>query len=172
LIVKVRHLLLAFLALLVGVEVTNFAGFSWARLRRIPDEELINVAIRYNYPNIYSDSDELKADYSSFKPEVYYWSDLTGEIGNQFWNKFFGLKLFQVRLPDAVVIVGSGGKALFSRSCGENRLCSPEVLPDHPVLGIVGTVQDGPPNYDVSNDFSVRWVDGYCIHFRPLLRGV
>jgi hypothetical protein len=65
-----------------------------------------------------------------------------------------------VRLPDAVVIVASNGIARFSRRCGANRWCSPTIAPDHPVLGIVGTVQDGPPNYEVAKEFSVKWIEG------------
>ena len=154
---KVRYLLLG---LFVCFEVANFTGFSWTRLRRLSDEELINVAVRYNYPDIYSNLAELKADYSSFDPEVHYWADLTGEAGNQFLNKLFGLKLFNVRLPDAVVVVASNGIARFSRRCSESRWCSPTIAPDHPILGVVGTVQDGPPNYDPAKDFAVQWVDG------------
>jgi hypothetical protein len=148
------------LGLFVCFEAANFTGFSWTRLRRLSDEELINAAIQYNYPRIYSNFAEFKADYSSFHPEVYYWADLTGEAGNQFWNKFLGFKLFNVRLPDAVVVVASNGIARFSRRCSENRWCSPTIAPDHPRLGIVGTVQDGPPNYDPAKDFVVQWVDG------------
>jgi hypothetical protein len=150
--------------LLLGVfvcfEVANFTGFSWTRLRRVSDEELINAAIRYNYADIYTNFAEFKSDYSSFNPEVHYWSDLTGEAGSQFWNKFFGLKLFHVRLPDAVVVVASNGIARFSRGCSGNSWCSPTIAPDRPRLGVVGTVQDGPPSYEVAKDFAVQWVDG------------
>ena len=142
------------LGLFICFETANFTGFSWTRLRRLSDEELINAAIRYNYLDVYSDLVEFKTDYSSFNPEVYYWADLTGEAGSQFWNKSFGSKLFNVRLPDAVVIVASDGTARFSRRY------SPTIAPDHPRLGIVGTVQDGPPNYDAARDFSVQWIDG------------
>lgn len=141
------------LALFVCFETANFTGFSWTRLRWLSNQELIDAAIRYNYPGIYSNVAELKADYSTFSPDVEYWTDLTGEAGDQFLNKFVGFKLFDVRLPDAVVVVASDGVARFSRS-------SPTIAPDRPVLGIVGTVQDGPPNYEAANEFSVRWVDG------------
>jgi hypothetical protein len=177
---RVRYLLLCLFA---AFEVANFTGFSWTRFRWVSSEDLINAAIEFNYRGIYSNLAELKLDYSSFDPGVYYWVDLTGEAGNQFWNKFFGLKLFQIRLPDAVVIVASNGVARFSRSCGENRWCSPAIPPDRPVLGIVGTVQDGPPDYEVAKEFSVRWensegtvfIPGHCFAAfsssqRPLLR--
>ena len=32
--------------------------------------------------------------------------------------------------------------------------------PDRPLLGVIGTVQDGPPKYDPAKDFSVRWING------------
>lgn len=113
-----------------------------------------------NYPRVYANLAEFKADYSAFNPEVHYWADLTGEAGNQFFNKFVGFKMFNVRLPDAVVVIASNGVARFSRRCSENRWFSPTVAPDHPVLGVVGTVQDGPPNYDIAEQFSVGWIDG------------
>ena len=135
-------------------------GFSWARLRRLSDEELINAALRYEYPDVYANLAEFKADYSSVSPAVYYWTDLTGEAGSLFWNKFFGFTLFNVRLPEAVVIVASNGIALFSRRCSANRWCSPTMAPDRPRLGIVGTVRGGPPGYAAEKAFSVRWVNG------------
>src|SRR5206468_1181325 len=113
-----------------------FTGFSWSKLRWPSNAELISAAIQYQYRGAYLNLADLKLYYSSFDPEVYYWEDLTGKAGSQFLNKLFGVKLFQVRLPDAVVVVASDAKALFSRTCGENKLCGPEVLPDYPVLGI------------------------------------
>lgn len=154
---KIRYILLG---LFLCFEAANFTGFSWTRLRRLSDEELINAAIHYNYSNVYADLTEFKADYSSFNPGVFYWADLTGEAGSQFLNKLVGLKLFNVRLPDAVVIVASNGFARFSRPCGDNAWCTPAVAPDRPRLGIVGTVQDGPPDFNIAKDFSVQWVDG------------
>jgi hypothetical protein len=154
---KVRYLLLA---VCLCFETANMVGFSWARLRRLSNEELADVAIRHHYGNVYSNTADLKVDYVSFKPEVHYWADLTGEAGSQLLNKLFGFKFFQVRLPDAVVIVSADGVAQFSRTCGENHWCSPAVAPDRPVLGIVGTVQDGPPNYEVMTEFSARWSEG------------
>ena len=154
---KLRYLLLA---AYLCFEAANMIGFSWARLRRLSNEELADVAIRYEYRDVYSNVADLKADYVSFEPEVHYWSDLTGEAGSQLLNKLLGFKLFQVRLPDAVVVVSVDGVAQFSRTCGQNFWCSPAVAPDRPVLGIVGTVQDGPPNYEAMTDFSVRWIEG------------
>ena len=86
---KLRYMLLG---LFLCFEVANFTGFSWTRLRRLSDEELINSAIQSNYPDIYSNLAELKADYSSFNPEVYYWTDLTGEVFKPIAGKLFGLK--------------------------------------------------------------------------------
>ena len=154
---KIRYLLLF---LLLCFEAANLTGFSWTSLRRLSDEALINAAISYNYPDIYSNLAELRADYSSFSPEVHYWHDLTGEAGNLLFNKLLGSKHFQVRLPDAVVVVASNGMARFSRKCGENAWCSPTIAPDRPTLGIVGKVQNGPPGYEPATQFSVRWVNG------------
>lgn len=154
---KVRYVLLG---LLLCFEAANFTGFSWTRLRRPSDEELINSAIQFNYPGIYANLAEFKADYSSFNPEVYYWTDLTGDVGKPVIGKFFGLKHFQVRLPDAAVTVASNGAFRLSRRCSENSWCRPTIPPNSPVLGIVGTVEDGSPNHKAAKEFSVQWVDG------------
>lgn len=154
---KARYVLLS---LFLCWEAANFSGFSWTHLRRLSDKELVEAAIRYNYPNIHSDVADLKRDYSSFTPRVSYWEDIAGEAGDQSWNKFFGLKYFHVRLPDAAVVVTADGKASFSRPCRNGSWCSPRVAPDRPELGIVGTVQTGPPAYDTARDFTVRWTNG------------
>ena len=154
---KVRYVLLG---LLLCFEAANFTGFSWTQLRRLSDEELINAAIQSNYPDIYSNLAELQADYSSFTPEVYYWTDLTGEIGKPIIGKLFGFKHFQVRLPDAAVTIASNGTFRLSRRCSENSWCRPAIAPDRPVLGIVGTVQDGSPNNKAAKKFSVQWEIG------------
>ena len=154
---KVRYVLLG---LLLCFEAANFTGFSWTRLRRLSDEELINAAIQFNYPDIYSSLAEFKADYSRFNPEVYYWTDLTGEVAKPVIGKLFGFKHFQVRLPDAAVTVASNGTFRLSRRCSENSWCRPTIAPDHPVLGILGTVQDGSANGKTAKEFSVQWVDG------------
>lgn len=155
--VKIRHLLLA---ACLAFEVANMIGFSWTRLRRVSNDELVEAAIRYRYGGVYSGAAALRAEYAAFDPEVYYWGDLTGEAGNQFLNKLFGFKLFQVKLPDAVVIVSVDGVAKWSRNCGDNSWCAATVAPDRPVLGIVGTVQDGPPDYAVATGFALHWSNG------------
>ncbi len=148
------------LGLFLCFEAANFTGFSWTCLRRLSDEELINFAIQSNYPDIYSNLAEFKTDYSSFNPEVYYWTDLTGEVGKPVIGKLFGFKHFQVRLPDAAVTVASNGALRLARRCSENSWCRPTISPDRPLLGIVGTVQDGSPNDKAAKEFTVRWVDG------------
>jgi hypothetical protein len=154
---KVRYVLLG---LLLCFEAANFTGFSWTHLRRLSDEELINAAIQFNYPEIYSNLAEFKADYSSFNPEVYYWIDLTGEIAKPVIGKLFGFKHFQIRLPDAAITVAANGTFRLSRRCSENAWCRPTIVPDRPLLGIVGTVQDGSANGKAAKNFSVEWVDG------------
>ena len=132
------------LGLLLCFEAANFTGFSWTHLRCMSDEELINAAIRSNYPEVYSSLAEFKADYSSFNPEVYYWTDLTGEVAKPVIGKLFGFKYFQVRLPDAAVTIISNGTFRLWRRCSENSWCRPTYPPDHPVLGIVGSFRTAP----------------------------
>lgn len=140
-------------------EAANFTGFSWSHLRRLSDDELISIAVRFKYPLVYKTIEEFRADYSKFKPEVFYWEDFTDDQPNQFWSKFFGHNLFNVRLPDAVVIVDVDGHPWFSRSCNKNSWCSPTFPPDGPVLGIVGTVQEGSPYYDAAVEFTANWIN-------------
>lgn len=147
------------LGLFLSFEVANFTGFSWTHMRRLSEEELINAAIRFKYPRIYANIEELRADYSKFRPDVLYWKSLTDDQPNQFWEKFVGNKLFNIRLPDAVVIVNADGQPLFSRRCSENSWCSPTIAPDKPLLGIVGTVQEGPPHYYAAAEVAARWID-------------
>lgn len=151
---------LLLLLLLLCFETVNFTGFSWQRFQWVGTDEIITSALRYDYPGIYSNMANLAKDYSAFKPEVSYWNDWTGKAGSMFWNKFFGLTDYQVRLPDAVVIVDASGIARFSRPCGDDWLCSPLIIPDVPKLGVVGTVQYGEPNYDIAKDYTVQWVKG------------
>lgn len=153
---SVRYVLLGLLCF----EAANFTGFSWTHLRRPSDEELIDAAIRSDYPEIYSNLAEFKADYSSFNPEVYYWIDLTGDVGMPVLGKLFGFKYFQVRLPDAAVTIDSNGIFRRSRRCSEKSWCSPTIPPDRRVLGIVGIVQDGSASGKAAKQFSVQWTDG------------
>ncbi len=141
---------------LLFFEACNFSGFSWSRVGWVPEGEIINVAIRYNYPDIYSNQADLKRDYSSFTPQISYWKDWTGENGNMVMNKLFGMRDYQVRLPDAVVIVDANGKARYSRSFVDEST----MIPNHPKLGIVGTVQYAETDHPVARDFSIRWVNG------------
>lgn len=69
-------------------EAANFTGFSWSHLRRLSDDELISIAVRFKYPRVYMTMEEFRADYSKFKPEVFYWEDFTDDQPNQFWSKF------------------------------------------------------------------------------------
>ncbi|MBD2256373.1 hypothetical protein H6G13_02205 [Pseudanabaena sp. FACHB-2040] len=121
--------------------------------------EIIDEAIRFSYPNIYSNLKELQVDYSNFKPEVRYWGSWSWQVKNGFLEKLFGLTRYQVRMPEEIVMVSVDGKAQFSRSdtdCIGDSGC-PFTPPDNPEQGVVGTVQYGGPNYEVVNDFSVEW---------------
>jgi hypothetical protein len=74
--------------------------------------------------------------------------------------RLLGSKYFQVRLPDGIVFVDANGEAGLFRLCTFNSDCSPKAVPDHPKLGIVGTVQLGPPDYEPAKNFSVSWTSG------------
>ncbi|HSH72404.1 MAG TPA: hypothetical protein VK974_05035 [Methylophilaceae bacterium] len=140
-------------------ELGNLTGFSWTRLKYVSKDEIVDSAIRHSYPNIYSNLKDLQHDYSKFKPEVRYWGSWSWQVENGLIAKLFGLTRYQVRLPEEIVIVNVDGKADFSRSdtgCSGDGGC-PLTPPDNTEQGIVGTVQLGGPNYEVSKDFSVEW---------------
>ena len=140
-------------------EAGNFTGFSWKRLEYVGEREIIDAAVQFSYPDIYSNLRELQADYSKFKPAIRYWGSWSIQVENGFLEKLFGLTRYQVRMPEEIVMVSVDGKAQFSRSdtdCPGDGGC-PFTPPDNPEQGIVGTVQYGRPNYEVANDFSVEW---------------
>lgn len=145
--------------LLCIYEGANLTGYSWKRHQVVPERELIDAAIRYSYPGIYANAQELRRDYASFRPEVRYWGSWTWSVENGVFEKLLGLTNYQVRLPEEIVMVSKDGVAQFSRgdsSCGGDGPCPP-TQPDRPERGIVGTVQDGPPDFAVSSDFTLAW---------------
>lgn len=156
-----RHPLLLMLAVCLALfEAGNLTGFSWKRLAYVPEQELVDAAIRHAYPGIYADLRALQADYNGFQPQVRYWGSWNWQIENGLVDKLFGFQRYQVRLPEEIVIVDAEGKAHFSRadtSCNDERGC-PKTPPDRAETGIVGTVQHGPPAYPLTQDFSVSWV--------------
>ena len=152
----------AVLFLLLSIyEAANLTGYSWQRRQVVPEQELIDAAIRYSYPGIYADAQELRRDYSTFRPEVRYWGSWTWSVENGVFEKLLGLTNYQVRLPEDIVMVSKDGVAQFSRgdtSCAGDGEC-PITPPDRPERGIVGTVQEGPPDYATSSDFTLAWKD-------------
>ncbi len=153
------RLITLLLLILSLYETGNLTGFSWKRLEYVNQEEIINAAVRYSYPNIYSNLKEMRIDYSTFKPEVRYWGSWSWDVDNGLLAKLFGLTRYQVRMPEEIVMVTVDGKADFSRGdseCAGDSYCPP-FPPDNPEQGIVGTVQLGGPTYEVATDFSAHW---------------
>lgn len=154
-----RPILIMLLLPLSLYEAGNFTGFSWKRLEFVGEQAIIDAAVRFSYPNIYSNLQELQVDYSKFKPAIRYWGSWSIQVENGFLEKLFGLTRYQVRMPEEIVMVDVDGKAQFSRGdtgCPGDSGC-PVALPDNPERGIVGTVQYGSPTYEVANNFSVEW---------------
>jgi hypothetical protein len=143
-------------------ELANLTGFSWQRMHVVSDRELIDKAINRAYHDIYKNAAELKADYSHFEPKVRYWGSWYWEMDSDLWDKLLGFTRYQVLLPDTVVILDVAGKPLFTRSpteCGFGDRGCPDVLPDNPEQGIVGTLQLGPPYYQpaLAEDIAIEW---------------
>jgi len=141
-------------------EIANISGFSFVTFSFLPKSRIIDSAIRFSYPGIYKDLQELKKDYSDFEPEVRYWGSWSWQVENGIFEKLVGLTNYQVRLPEEIVMVTKDGVAQFSRadsSCNDDRGC-PFAIPDKPEQGIVGTVQYGPPNYETAPNFTLEWL--------------
>jgi hypothetical protein len=168
-----RSVFILLFLILILYEAGNLTGFSWKRLEYVSQHEIINAAVRYSYPDIYSNLKELQVDYAKFKPEVRYWGSWSWQVDNGLLEKLFGLTRYQVRMPEEIVMVTVDGKADFSRGdsdCPGDGACAP-IAPDNPEQGIVGTVQLGGPTYEVSEDFSAQWegddkgaafISGHC----------
>lgn len=143
---------------LLAFETGNLVGFSWKELRILKKEEIIDAAVRYSYPNIYSNLAEMKKDYSKFDPEVRYWGSWSINVENGLLEKLFGLTRYQVRMPEAIVMVTIDSEADFSRSddmCGDS-VC-PFSPPNIPEQGIIGTVQLNSSSDNESDSFSIVW---------------
>src|SRR5262245_56557939 len=108
-------LALVLLALPVVYLTPNLTGFSRARFAFVDHGELIDAAIPYAYPGLYSNAAELKADYSTFVPQVRYWGTWTWEFDNGLLAKLLGFTRYEVLLPDAIVFVDVDGKVDFMR---------------------------------------------------------
>ncbi len=113
------------------------------------DARLIQSAIQYSYPSIYSDLPDLRMDYPGFTPRIRRWSDDSVFL--------FGEGLYAVRMPEEEVLVTADGKAKTTRGCGSVEADCTRVVPQNPELGIVGTVQLGGPDYPVAQGLEVSW---------------
>ncbi|MFL6625629.1 MAG: hypothetical protein ACJ8IK_04345 [Burkholderiaceae bacterium] len=135
------HVLLALAAL----------ALLWIACQAAPPDEarLVQAAVDYSYPSIYLDLAALRQDYPGFAPRVRRWSD----------NVLFlvGEGLYAVQMPEEEVIVRRDGKVVTTRRCGSVEADCARVAPRFPVMGVVGTVQLGDPDYAVARHLQVRW---------------
>lgn len=138
-------------------EAGNLTGFSWEKFEYVSKNEIIEAAILYCYPGIYSNETELRLDYSEFVPEVRYWESWDWEIENGLIEKLLGHTMYQVRLPEEIVVVSTSGKAISSTigTCGDS-LCPPKI-PDQPVQGIVGIIEHEETKKGVIEISSIGW---------------
>lgn len=120
-----------------------------SKLAEQDDARLIQSAIQYSYPSIYSDLPDLKSDYPDFSPRVRRWSDDLIFM--------FGEGLYAVRMPEEEVLVTANGRAKAFRNCGSEESDCTLIAPQKPELGIVGTAQLGSPDYLVARGLEVKW---------------
>jgi hypothetical protein len=113
---------------------------------------MIESAIRGAYPSIYTNLGDLRKDYPNFTPRVRRWSDDLSFL--------FGAGDYAVRLPEEEVIVAPNGQVKTTRKCGSLEAECELVVPELPELGVVGTVQLGPPGYEPAQDLRVTWDGG------------
>ena len=118
----------------------------------VSDDELIQSAIEYSYPNIYGDLSDLRQDYPGFTPVIKKW--------NGSFAFLLGAGRYYVTMPEEAAIISSDGKAKTSRNCvplgSHNPLCiltAPKVLE----LGITGTIQLDEKGYPPAKDFTIEW---------------
>lgn len=138
----------ALLAIVLGI-----AALVTSRLvveQRPPDDaRLVQAAIDSVYPGIYGDLGALRQDYPGFDPRVRRWSDdllfLVGE------------GLYAVRMPEEEVIMTRDGAFRTTRTCGSVESHCEHVAPRIPLMGVVGTVQLGDPDFAIARNLQVHW---------------
>lgn len=113
------------------------------------DARLIQDAIQFSYPSIYSDLSELRKDYPGFTPRLRRWSDDLIFL--------FDEGLYAVQMPEEEVLVTADGRAKTTRGCGSVGSDCTLVAPKNLELGVAGTVQLGPPDYPRVEGFEVSW---------------
>lgn len=113
------------------------------------EEQLVQAAIEHSYPDIYADLPDLRRDYPDFEPRVRQWSDDLVFL--------FGEGLYAVRMPEEEVLVTADGQVKTTRSCGSEGADCSIMAPKEPLMGVVGTVQLGLPDYPAADRLHVAW---------------
>ena len=145
--------------MLLVYEAGNLTGFSWERGEYVGDAELRDAAVRLAYSPTYRNLVDLKADYPDFTPEVRYWNGWNSEFQNSVFDKLVGFTRYQMRLPETIAIVETSGRAVTLRGCDTDP-CAPPILPAHPAIGMIATVQLSEEPHDIVTDYDARWSDG------------
>ncbi len=153
-------------------EAGNLTGFSWERFEYVPENEIVDAAVRYEFgEDVYANFEEMQRDYSKFTPQVRYWGSWTWRSENSVLDKLLGFEMYQVKMPEGIVLVTVDGKGhkMFSEDCQDHDC--PVIPPDNPEQGIVGTLQLGRPTFEITNRFKIRWdgkadgsvfISGHC----------
>ena len=110
----------------------------------------VETAIRSMYHDVYANLDELHVDYPGFDPRLRFW-------GDDPWYQAASKRRYSVQLPDGFVIFEPTGVVRKTRYCGYSEAPCEVVAPAHTERGIVGTVQQGAPDYAIVEDFDVEW---------------
>jgi len=127
-------------------------GFSWQQLGRADRGQMLDAAVAFAYPEAYADLDELRSDYAHFRPEVLYWGSRNDQI-IEVMDKLLGRTEYQIRLPDLMVIADIHGRPLYHFPPDEEQ----QVIPDRPILGLVGDIQDLREAAPVNETLGLRW---------------
>ncbi|MDC7827081.1 hypothetical protein PQS90_18150 [Pseudomonas sp. BLCC-B13] len=133
-------------------ELGALYGFSWQQLGRADRGQMVDAAVAFAYPEAYADLDELRNDYAHFRPEVLYWGSRNDQIIDVA-DKLLGRTEYQIRLPDLVVVADIHGQPLYHFPLDEEQ----QVIPDRPILGLIGDIQDLREAAPVNETLGLRW---------------
>lgn len=142
------------LNLLVTLASISYVSLSLGSCNRYGPKSIdrtafIETAIRYEYNSVYESLEDLRQDYPGFTPKIQPWSDKI--------SMWLGIGLYSIELPEALILIDINGNVRSSRSCGSVDGNCTVVPPQHPELGVVGTLQYGAPNYEIVKDYEVNW---------------
>ena len=134
-------------------ELGALYGFSWQQLGRADRGQMMDAAVAFAYPEAYADLDELRNDYAHFRPEVSYWDSWDYQDSVEVGDKLLGRTEYQIRLPDLVVVADIHGQPLYHFPLDEEQ----QVIPDRPILGLIGDIQDLREAAPVNETLGLRW---------------